>query len=202
MPPTTKGRRTEAAFLDAARTIFAEKGYLNTKISDIAEAAGRSTGSFYNYYDNKEQLLEALLDEFSTEVVQASVTAKHTDPEEGVRAAVTAYYTQYKRYLPEIIGLFQMSMLDDGFRRRWLANRSSGIEQILRGLESATRAGYQIGLPLNLLASALVSTLEYTCWTWLVAGGDNDMEQPDDDTAITILTAIWYRTVYGPGTAD
>ena len=138
MPPTNKGRQTEAAFLDAARRCFAEKGYLNTKISDIAQAAGRSTGSFYNYYDNKDQLLEALLDQFSNEVVEASLASKNTDPEDGIRQAVTAYWTTYKKYLPEIIGLFQMSMLDDDFRDRWHAQRAAGIKQVLAGPVSYT----------------------------------------------------------------
>ncbi|WP_299491010.1 TetR/AcrR family transcriptional regulator, partial [uncultured Gordonia sp.] len=61
MPSTRKGHRTEEAFLAAARECFATLGYLNTKIADISAAAGRSTASFYNYYDNKEQILEALL---------------------------------------------------------------------------------------------------------------------------------------------
>lgn len=196
-PPTTKGRRTEEAFLAAARTTFAEKGYLNTKISDIAAAAGRSTGSFYNYYDNKEQLLEALLARFSEEVTAGALGTKHADPAEGVRAAVTAYWTTYEKYLPEMIGLFQMSMLDDTFRRRWLENRESGIAAVLTGLEGAERKGYEIRLPLAPLASVLVSTLESTCWAWLAVGGDSAVQRPDDETAIEILSAIWFRTVYG-----
>lgn len=201
MPPTNKGRQTEAAFLDAARRTFAEKGYLNTKIADISAAAGRSTGSFYNYYDSKDRLLEALLDQFSEEVVEQSLATRHTDPEASVRAAVTAYWTTYKKYLPEIIGLFQMSMLDDDFRARWHANRVSGVKQVLSGLRGAERAGYAVGLPLEPLASALVATLESTCWTWLAVRGDEAGPVPDDDTAIEILTAIWYRTVFGAGPA-
>lgn len=200
---TTKGQRTEAAFLDAARRTFAEKGYFNTKISDIAAAAGRSAGSFYNYYDNKEQLLEALLEEFSAEVVSASsLQSSAGDPHEGVRAAVTAYWTTYKKYLPEMIGLFQMSMLDPDFRQRWRDNRAAGIKAVLSGLHGAERSGQHVGLDLPTLASALVSLLESFCWTWLAAGGDADVETPDDATAIATLTEIWYRTVYGATPPD
>ncbi|WP_168697927.1 TetR/AcrR family transcriptional regulator [Gordonia paraffinivorans] len=201
MPPTNKGRQTEAAFLDAARRCFAEKGYLSTKISDIAQAAGRSTGSFYNYYDNKDQLLEALLDQFSNEVVEASLASKSTDPEDGVRQAVTAYWTTYKKYLPEIIGLFQMSMLDDDFRDRWHAQRAAGIKQVLAGLHGAERGGYDIGIPLEPLATVLVNMLESSCWSWLAVRGGVAGSIPDDETAIEILTAVWYRTVYGSRTS-
>lgn len=193
----TKGKRTEAAFLGAARQVFAEKGYFNAKISDIAAAAGRSTGSFYNYYDNKEQLLEALLEEFTSEVVSASLQSRGGNPREGVRAAVTAYWTTYKKYLPEMIGLFQMSMMDEAFRRRWRENRAAGIRAILMGLTSAQRSGTDIGLDPDVLASALVSMLEHFCWTWLAGGGDADVETPDDETAIATLSEIWIRTVYG-----
>lgn len=200
MPPTPKGRQTESAFVDAARECFADKGFLNTKISDIAAAAGRSSGSFYNYYENKEQLLEALLDRFAAEVVEGSLQAEASDPEAGVRAAVTAYWNTYKKYLPEMIGLIQMSMLDESFRKRWLAHRAAGVKSVLAGLQGAEHAGYRVDLPLDTLASALTSTLEGNCWSWLALGADPDAHVPDDDTAIDILTAIWFRTVYGTPT--
>lgn len=194
---SAKGQRTEAAFLLAARKTFAEMGYFNAKISDIAAAAGRSPGSFYNYYENKEQLLEALLEEFSTEVLEGSLRARTGDPLEDIRGAVLAYWTTYRKYLPELIGVFQMSMRDESYAKRWKQNRAAGIRAVLVDLQHAERAGQPIGVPLGPLASALVSMLESFCWTWLAAGGDDDVELPDDDTAVATLTAVWYRTVYG-----
>ncbi|MFW0785441.1 TetR/AcrR family transcriptional regulator [Gordonia sp. CPCC 206044] len=196
MPASPKGHRTEGAMLDAARQVFAEKGYLNAKVSDIAVAANRSPASFYNYYDNKEQILEALLGQFSADILEATLEAKTGDPLEGIRGAVRAYWVSYRRYLPEIIGVFQMSMTDNAFAQRWRANRAAGIRAVLSGLDSAERKGYRITADRDMLASALVSMLEGFCWTWLAMGGEADNNGLDEDAAIEALSVVWYGAVY------
>ncbi|HLE14686.1 MAG TPA: TetR/AcrR family transcriptional regulator [Anaerolineales bacterium] len=49
--------------LSAARQVFAGQGYFNSKISDIAQAAGMSQGNLYWYFPSKEALLQAVLDQ-------------------------------------------------------------------------------------------------------------------------------------------
>ncbi len=49
--------------LDTAASVFAQKGYFNTKVRDILDKSGISTGSFYFYFNNKEELFEILYDE-------------------------------------------------------------------------------------------------------------------------------------------
>lgn len=49
--------------LDCATHVFAAKGYNETSVRDIVEAADISTGSFYFYFENKRQLFEALRQE-------------------------------------------------------------------------------------------------------------------------------------------
>lgn len=57
-PPRPDKRQ---AILDTALRLFIEKGYLETKISDIALAAGIAKGSVYGYFPSKEELFTELL---------------------------------------------------------------------------------------------------------------------------------------------
>ena len=49
--------RRPQELLDAALAVFAERGYRNTRIDDVAEAAGVTKGAVYHYFATKEELL-------------------------------------------------------------------------------------------------------------------------------------------------
>src|ERR1700688_3284663 len=68
-PSTARGRRTRAALLDASRRVFGRLGFANTKISDIAAEAGVAQGSFYNYFDSKEQIFAEFIARVISEVL-------------------------------------------------------------------------------------------------------------------------------------
>jgi AcrR family transcriptional regulator len=48
--------------LDAALTVFAERGYRNARIDDVAEAAGVTKGAVYHHFANKEELLRRAIE--------------------------------------------------------------------------------------------------------------------------------------------
>ena len=55
-----KRERTRAKLMEAARTLIREKGYEHTKLEDIAERAGMTTGAIYGNFKNREDLFIAL----------------------------------------------------------------------------------------------------------------------------------------------
>ena len=69
---TPKGRQTRHAIEQAARKLFAERGFHGTTLADITSAAGKSPAVFYRYFTDKEDLLAALAESFLHDVVTPS----------------------------------------------------------------------------------------------------------------------------------
>lgn len=58
-----------AMLLVAARRVFAEKGYHNCGVSDIVDAAGVARGTFYNHFESKRAVFQAVLEDLMSEVL-------------------------------------------------------------------------------------------------------------------------------------
>src|ERR1700712_2395576 len=63
-PPPT--RRDE--LLPIAAELFAERGFRNTTVRDIADAAGILSGSLYHHFDSKESMVDEILSSFQEEL--------------------------------------------------------------------------------------------------------------------------------------
>jgi AcrR family transcriptional regulator len=81
--------RTRRLLLDAGRTLIAAKGVAGLRIQDITEEADVALGSFYNYFESKEELLEAVITESLSDLTSAIITNvdANTDPAEVVALA-------------------------------------------------------------------------------------------------------------------
>ena len=68
LPKTERGRRTLRALLDAAGKEFGEKGFHEASISRITTRADVAIGTFYTYFDSKEEVFTALVRDLSGQV--------------------------------------------------------------------------------------------------------------------------------------
>jgi AcrR family transcriptional regulator len=60
-PKTERGRRTLRKLLDAAAAEFGERGYHEASIAGVTARAGVALGTFYVYFDSKEEIFRALV---------------------------------------------------------------------------------------------------------------------------------------------
>jgi AcrR family transcriptional regulator len=95
-------RRDEAralfrnAILEAAEAVFAERGFHRARIQDVAERARIGVGTVYNHFDEKEDLLRALLQE-RTEGFVVQLERQPSDPPD-FEGGLTARIERILRY--------------------------------------------------------------------------------------------------------
>jgi TetR/AcrR family transcriptional regulator, fatty acid metabolism regulator protein len=75
------------AILRAAIDVFAERGYFNAQVADVARAAGVAAGTVYLYYKNKDHLLVSIFERSMRDGLEAgrSSVADLDDPRERLR---------------------------------------------------------------------------------------------------------------------
>lgn len=90
--PSRNDRRreqTRARLVDAATTLIARQGVERTRINEITELADVGFGSFYNYFESKDAIVNAVLSETAAAHAEAIVTATSAadDPAEVISVA-------------------------------------------------------------------------------------------------------------------
>lgn len=94
--------RTRQKVLDAARALFAERGYEPATIRDIAKGAGMSTGAVFANFQDKAELFEAVLSEDLAKLAETlkAAAAAETSLRARLLAALTAGYHGSLEQLP------------------------------------------------------------------------------------------------------
>lgn len=125
------------AILEAAAAVFAENGFHAARIQDIAERARIGVGTVYNHFEQKEDVLVALLEEHT-----AALTDRFTAPDSGDFAArLEAKVERVLRYQDEHRAFFALAM-DYGL----LGPPTSASSLVLKGRKSRHFEGMRKGL--------------------------------------------------------
>lgn len=92
-----RGRQTRQKLLDAGSAVLPVRGYHNTRVDDIVEAAGVSHGSFYRYFGSKDDLFHVLAEEAATSMVDVVSTFPDDAEAEPLRQWLQDWFASYRR---------------------------------------------------------------------------------------------------------
>lgn len=168
--------------LECAAKVFSEKGYYQTKVTDILEESDISTGSFYFYFNNKEALFESLYDEMIQTymgVLQEAIDTMTDNADSIVESITKAITLSLKTFQTnkELAGIMLIRSvgLSPEFEKKRTANHqkiSLIFEEIFKGLLQQK----VINVPDAKVAAVLFTGSIYTAIThWLQESADIDL---------------------------
>jgi AcrR family transcriptional regulator len=182
--PTLRQRRaheTRELLLDAARRVFAAKGYADTTIDDVALAAGASKGAVYHHFATKEELFRQLVGrddpreflELEQAVQQASSLPEVLD------AIVAAWLDHYRA--PAFIPLsleFRIQAMRQAWFKQALGRFQRAFREMLAGLLEVAKRNQLTRADLDPHQTAVVmfGLLDGVCLAWAIDPSDIDLD--------------------------
>ncbi|MFZ2175827.1 MAG: TetR/AcrR family transcriptional regulator [Rhodococcus sp. (in: high G+C Gram-positive bacteria)] len=199
-PATVRGARTRAALVAAARTVFERSGYLDARLTDITKEANCSTGSFYTYFDNKEQVFAAVLEVAQEDMMHPGMQRVQDtdDPYAVLEASNRAYLEAYRRNA-KLMGLLeQVAHIDAAFADLRRRRAEAFIVRNARGIAELQARGIADKKLDPMLASralsGMVSRLAYSVFV----ANENDGTPAEFDDVVYTLTRIWANALRFP----
>ena len=191
VPPANVGGDRAAAIRTAAFHAFAEAGYHATSVDDICAKAGVSKGTFYWYFETKEQIFVEILEVWADEV-EAEVTAQFraafddkTDPMRALLVALGREGRRGRKILPVWLDALVQSQRHPGLRKA-IAHFLHRVRGALTQVVAPTFGGFYAGKELETIAGLLLSSF--------IGSISQEMAEPDnhiyDEQSRTLLVTV------------
>jgi AcrR family transcriptional regulator len=166
--PALTTRLAQGGILAAAIDVFARLGFAATRVEDILAAAGTSRRTFYKHFQSKEDVLAAVYEVATGELLRAMRAAESPDqgPLDGIRRALDVYLDYHVANAGLVRVLVEQAIRSES--PLWPARRRFR-EDLVRALDAAVRAtsGDEHD---PMVYAALISALEGLSLDLLAAG--------------------------------
>jgi AcrR family transcriptional regulator len=160
-PATLTGKRertkaqNRAAILDAAREVFAELGYDAAGVRDVIRRTDLASGTFYNYFPDKESVFRAVLDSSAQEIRRRLRTVRGSAST--LESFVGDAYRAWFEFLVEDRLMFELMQRNAGTIRELFGDPilGAGVEELLDDLRAAIQRGDLPPLDADYMAGAM-----------------------------------------------
>jgi AcrR family transcriptional regulator len=179
VPATPRGQRTRQRLLQAAQTVFGQKGYEHASIADITREAEVALGTFYVYFPDKKSIFVEVVDELGARLRRLISEAVEgcEDRMEVEREGLRTFF----RFVSENRNLYrivrQAEFVDEACFRRYYDRFAKGY---VMGLEQAMAAGQMRRMDPEALAYCLMGLSDFLGMRWVLWDGEGGWEQVMD----------------------
>lgn len=189
-PATARGRRKRAAIVAAAREVFEQSGFNEARIADIAKKAGASYGSFYTYFESKEEIFREVVREVMSEMFEFSrPRTGDEDPVVRIEAANRNYVESYARNARMMAVMEELAAYDGFTGTLMMQIRDRFVERNEESVKRLQKAGLaDADMDARIAADVLGGMIERFAQVWV-----GRRPQKEIDAAVPVLTRIWTR---------
>ena len=176
VPPTLRGQRTRQRLLQAAETIFGEKGYEHASIADITRKSGVALGTFYVYFPDKKSIFVEVVDELGARLRRliAEAVVECEDRIEVEREGLRTFFQFVSRHHNLYRIVRQAEFVDEACYRRYYDRFAEGY---VTGLERAMAQGEVRRMDSEALAYCLMGIGDFLGMRWVMWEGKAEQER-------------------------
>lgn len=184
-----KGDLKEAAILDKAWALLAEKPLSLISIEDLVSEAGISRSSFYFYFESKEAVMRALAARVADEIRAVFAQARSAKTAADVRKSIAGYLARWRTNGRVLRAMAILVETDDALRDFWEEVTEELLDEAAAALDEQRREGRVLPAPpaSKDLVRALFAMLWRTGYELSVRPTNRAQEQRIIDTLATVV---------------
>lgn len=176
-----KGPDKRQRILDAALKVFAERGFYNAKVSQVARAAGVADGTIYLYFDNKDDLLIQLFEDRMEYIIRRlndELAKMDGNPLERIRRLIHLH-VDLAQHDPDLAEFITVELRQSSkFVKEYENPQFLEYLRVLRDIiEEGQRSGYiRPGLDSRMIVRAIFGALDEVLLTLTLASRSRSVD--------------------------
>lgn len=193
--------------LDAAERVFAQSGFFNSRVSEIARSAGVADGTIYLYFKNKDDLLISLFESRMERVnAQLAAAAESARTATGKLEAIIRTHLAMVRDNPQVAEVLTIELRQSSkFMKEHSSPRFGELLKLMASVIGDGQAAGELtaGIPAPLAARMIFGIVDELALAWLLGRGDKfDMERAAAWVCALVLNGLKYREPDGSAPAE
>jgi AcrR family transcriptional regulator len=187
LPLSSRGRATRERLVTAARVVFEERGFIDTRVAHVAREAGVAYGSFYTHFPSKEAIFREVASRLFEEMFAPDDSPRGGTPRERLEHANATYWERYVANAGLMAIVEQVAGFDEEFRAVRHEHRTTTNDRTAASIRHWQERGLvSAELDADVAAQALGAMLDRTLYLRCVLGeGDTG---PEALASINLLT--------------
>lgn len=197
LPKSAKAQRTRQKILEAARAVFAERGFAKATAEEISTKAGVGYGTFYLYFTDKRQALHTILAEVDDQLYQLGQQGEGpTKLRLGlgalapIKATISGFFDSFKAYADVLKICHELSATDPDFKNQHDKVRGRLVDRIKEHILKGLELGNTRNVDPEIASVAIAGMVETIAIEWFFNNRPWDREK-----VINTVAKLYYSAV-------